>query len=609
MPSHEGDHQEIELEHGLDLFDETGIQTAVAGVAPVTSPVRPAESGQAAEAPSADEHPADTAGPAPRRGTTDVPAEPPEPSIARSSAVMAAGSMVSRVLGLVRQSMLTAVVGVSLAADAFTVANTLPNYVFMLLSAGLLNAVLIPQITKAMKQPDGGQDFVDRIVTLSLALVVGVALLATLIAEPLVRATSNLQGASFHLAVLFSFICLPQIAFYGIYAVLGQVLNARNQFAAFMWSPVLANLVQIAGLAYFLTQWSYQPDPARWSSSMVWVLAGSTTLGIIVQGLFLVIPLARGGFRWHFRWGFRGYGLGAASRMALWSFAALLVSIGGGLYIQRVLTAVRERPGNEHIVSVGGQSLAFLIFMIPHAFITTSILTAMFPRMSRAAGDKTPDRMRELLRQGLTMPAVAVIPASLALAVLSTPVIRVLFSMSAADSRVVGQALTLMALGTLPFGITTLQQRYCFAREDGWLNLWMQLIVTGGQVAVGTVAFFAPASGAVLWAALGQTIGNTVAAVAFLVVTRVQLGPYGLDRVNRLWVRLLVASTVAAVLAGFAAWGLNHLGLGRLVQLGVLAVGGVIFVAVFWVVAQLLRIEELDEFLAPILRRIPVRRA
>ena len=535
-------------------------------------------------------------------------AVPEEPSLARSSAIMAAGSMVSRVLGLVRTSLLTAVVGVSLANDAFAVANSLPNYVFMLLSAGLLNAVLIPQITRAMRRDDQGRDFIDRLVTVSLALVVAVALIATVAAPWLVRGTSDLSGSSYHLAVLFAYICLPQIAFYGIYAVLGQVLNARNQFAAFMWSPVLANIVQIAGLAYFLAQWHAQADPARWTSSMVWVLAGTTTLGIVLQGLFLVIPLWRGGFRWRPRWDLRGSGLHAASRMAAWSFVALMVSIAGGLVIQKVLTAVRDRPGNEHVVSVAGQQLAFLIFMIPHAFITTSILTALFPRMSRAVHDEDADGLRGLVRRGMTMPAVAVIPASIALAVLAVPVIRLLFTMRSQDSLVVGQALAIMSLGTLAFGLTTLQQRYCFAREDGRLNLWLQVIVTAGQVAVGLIALVGAPQHAVLWAAAGQTVGNTVAAVAYLVVARRQLGDYGLGGVVRLWARLGFASLLAAAASGWVAWGLGHLGTGRPVQLVLLLIAGTIFLAVFWVVAQLLHISEVDDFLAPILRRLPGRR-
>lgn len=564
----------------------------------------------------------DATGPAPATGETlavdddaeparATPASPPgtkQESVARASALMAAGSMVSRVLGLVRQSLLTSVVAAASAANAFAVANTLPNYVYMLLSAGILNAVLIPQITKAMKRDDGGQEFVDRIVTVSLALIAFTTLLATFFAPFLVRATSSYTAATYNLAVLFAYVCLPQIAFYGLYAVLGQVLNARNQFTAFMWAPVLANIVQIAGLVYFLFAWGQQDDAARWTQPMVWVLAGSTTLGIALQGLFLIIPLVRGGFRWRPRWGLRGSGLGAASRMAGWSFIALLVSIGGGLMVQKVLSYIEKHHASGHIVSVAGQQYAFLVFMIPHAFITTSVLTALFPRMSRAVHDADEPGLRRLIRQGLSMPATAVIPASIALAVLAIPVVKVMFSLPHHDAVVIGEALAIMALGTLPFGITTLQQRYCFAREDGWLNLWMQFIVTGGQIAFLGVALVAPAPQAILWAAAGQSVGNSVAALIWLFIARRQIGNYGLGYVVRLWTRLIAVSLVAGAAAGVAVWGLSRLLTTRIEQLVVLGVGGILFAAIFLVAAQLLRITEVDEFLNPIVRRLPIPR-
>lgn len=78
--------------------------------------------------------------------TTPAPRRAPQPG--RSSLLMASGSMVSRVLGLVRNMLMAYVIGTALAADAFNVANTVPNYIYLLLSAGLLNAILVPQITR-----------------------------------------------------------------------------------------------------------------------------------------------------------------------------------------------------------------------------------------------------------------------------------------------------------------------------------------------------------------------------------------------------------------------------------------------------------------------------
>ena len=112
-------------------------------------------------------------------------------SLARSSAVMAAGTVVSRLLGFARASILAAVVGIGLSGDAFQVANTLPNQFYLLLAGGVLNAVLVPQITKAATHDDGGHEFVNRLLTLSLAILLGATLVVTAAAPLLVRLFSQ----------------------------------------------------------------------------------------------------------------------------------------------------------------------------------------------------------------------------------------------------------------------------------------------------------------------------------------------------------------------------------------------------------------------------------
>ena len=107
-----------------------------------------------------------------------APGEPASASLARSSAVMAGGTTASRLLGFVRATMLASVIGTTgLAADAFDVANTLPNQFYLLLAGGVLNAVLVPQITKAASHDDGGDEFVNRLLTLSMGIVVGATVL------------------------------------------------------------------------------------------------------------------------------------------------------------------------------------------------------------------------------------------------------------------------------------------------------------------------------------------------------------------------------------------------------------------------------------------------
>ncbi|MEO7448350.1 MAG: lipid II flippase MurJ, partial [Humibacillus sp.] len=255
------------------------------------------------------------------------------PSVARSSLTMFGGSMASRVLGVVRNGLITWIIGVQFAGDAFSIANTLPNVLYVLAAGGILNAVLIPSLARAMQLEDGGQEFTDRVITLALA---GMALITVAVMAGaggfvwLLAADSSPDFKS--LAVAFSLICLPQIFFYGLFALLGQILNARGRFGAFAWAPFVANVVAVAGLVLFVVLFPQQGfidgagaprprEPGDWTSPMIWLFAGSATLSVVVQALWLIPALRRTGFRYRPRWGFRGVGLGGVSRLALWAFA------------------------------------------------------------------------------------------------------------------------------------------------------------------------------------------------------------------------------------------------------------------------------------------------
>lgn len=539
----------------------------------------------------------------PRRGLPTESPAPGEESLGRASALMASGTLVSRVLGLVRTAMLTAVFGISLAGDAWYFSNTLPNFFYILLSAGVLNAVLIPQITKAMSHPDGGQDFVNRLVTIALTLIGAVTVVATACAPLLVRAVSGFTGPAERLAIFFAYVCLPQIAFYGLYAVLSNVLNARNKFSAVMWTPALANVVQIAGLVAFLVMWGSHRQPGTWTAAMVWTLAGTSTLGIAIQALALIPGLRATGFRWRPRWGLAG--LGAASRMTLWTLTALTIQQAGGFFNTWVMNTVRTRPGNGEVAATAAQANAFQVFMLPHSLVTVSILTALFPSLSRAIQKVRLREARSIVAKGLTLPAVAVIPMSLALAALSQPLVRVIFpGLNPQEVDDTAAILSMMAIGTLSFGVATWQQRYCFAREDGRLNLWLQVLLTVVQVVfavLGLVAF--PGRYTVLSIAAGQTIGNTVIAVVFLMVANRQLAGLPLASTVRLWARLTLAGGLAGLAGWLVAWGGSGWD-GWMAQVGVLVLGGIVFAVTFLAMVKLMRITEVDELLGPIVRRL-----
>src|SRR5699024_2588257 len=128
-------------------------------------------------------------------------------------------------------------------------------------------------------------------------------------------------------ALACAFIVIPQLFFYCLNTLLGQVLNARGNFGPYMWAPALNNIVSIIGLGVYLYLYGeYQVSavtPADWDATRIWLVAGTATAGIAAQALVLLIPLHRSGFRLKPVFKFRGSGLGRASQVAGCAFAGL----------------------------------------------------------------------------------------------------------------------------------------------------------------------------------------------------------------------------------------------------------------------------------------------
>ncbi|MGZ4686705.1 murein biosynthesis integral membrane protein MurJ [Oryzihumus sp.] len=530
-------------------------------------------------------------------------------SLARSSAVMAAGTIVSRVLGMVRATMLGAVIGMTgLSADAFQVANTLPNLLFLLLAGGVLNAVLVPQLTKAAQHADGGQDFVDRLLTLSIVAMGVLTLVVTAAAGLLVRLFS--QGFSpetMSLSISFALICLPQVFFYGLYTLLGQVLNARSQFAAYMWAPVVANVVSIAGMAIFLTRYPRQPDVSAWTPGMIWLLAGTTTLGIIAQALVLLVPLRRGGFRFRPRWGFRGVGLRSSSTVAGWTFAALGVSQASFIVTSKVLTRATSLSAEQHLHEPGltAYSNAFLLFMLPHSLVTVSLVTALFTRMSKAANTGDLAEVRGDVSRGMRLTAVATVPATVASFVLGTALVGTLFfKNSAADVHATTVVMVAMMAGLVPFGTLYLLQRVYYAFEDARTPFVLQLVSSGVGTAISLVALTLPVAWMGIAVGLGQTVSNLAGASLGLVWARRRLDGLPLRPVARTYTRLGVAAVVAGGAAYLVRLGVESVVSGRVENLVTLVLAGLVFGVVYLVLARALRVREVEELLGPVVSKV-----
>ena len=289
---------------------------------------------------------------------------------------------------------------------------------------------------------------------------------------------------------------------------------------------------------------------------MIWLFAGSATLSVIVQALSLVPALRRTGFHYRPRWGLRGVGLGGVSRLAMWAFYGLAISQVGFFISQGALnnaTAAGEELGMSDIVrGPAAYAVAFTLFMLPHAFVTVSIITALFPRFSAAAASGDRASLKRYFRVGLTMPLVANVPIMAFVIVLAGPIVALLNpGLDPRSVEVSASVLVIMILGLVPFGIDLLCYRMFFALEDGRPTIAMQVLLTGISLLAGLLTLFINPVWAIGVMAFGQTIGNVVSSSTGVALLRRRIGSLGLSSVVVTASRIGLASAVA----GLVAWG------------------------------------------------------
>lgn len=430
--------------------------------------------------------------PTPANPSDDEPiGGPREGSVFRSSAVMAAGTLLSRLLGFVRAALLIAAIGAFGANDAFQVANTLPNAVYNLLAAGLLDAILVPQIVRAFKTRSGST-YVNRLLTLAGTVLFVLTLVMTAGAAVLVNLSAALMDPEWKaIAIIFALWCLPQIFFYGIYSLLGEFLNARGIFGPYTWTPVANNIVGIAGLIAFIVIFGSgeaNADPAVWGAARIAMLAVPATLGVIVQALLLFIPLRNAGVKLRLDFHFRGTGLRSASKMAGWVFATLVVGQVGFLSTSNI-SAAANAWGVEHGVFVASNAAmhyTFMVFMLPQSIISVSIATVLFTRIAAAAADKNE---REMVRQYhlgvrttllLTQWLVAIIGAG------AIPIFQAIaFNENIAAWSGFANALVVMLPGLAGSVVVLFSQRVFYSLENGLPVFLTVLIPTIAQIILG----------------------------------------------------------------------------------------------------------------------------
>ncbi|MCT1429447.1 murein biosynthesis integral membrane protein MurJ [Brachybacterium muris] len=557
----------------------------------------------------------------PRHRRAGVPSS--RSTLMRASVLMASGSIVSRLLGFVRNYLFGAILAgsMSAAANAFSAANTLPNTIWILVGGGTLNAILVPAIVRAVKRPDRGSDYISRLMTLVAAFALGVTVVCMVAVPVLLVLTSGvLPPVTYALAIQLGLWMMPQIFFSALYVMCGQLLNAHDSFGPYQWAPVLNNLVGILGAAIFLGIWGTVGEPEQWTMTMVAAMAAINVGGSAAQVLFLFWFVKKLDLRLRPRWGFRGLGLGKLSRIGLWTLAMLgLGQVGiwasrwatGGAV--RAAELLKDQPeAAARYPALLTMEWAYMAFMIPQGIIAVTLVTATFPAISRNAAEG--EHRAALERYGETNRLLAV-PMVLCTAVfvaLAGPIMWVIGGGTGeVGARANGTVLVAYMLGLVPFASLYLMKRVFYAYEDARTPFLMQIPIAVVTLAsVPLILTVVDPRYAAMAAAGATSLGNLVAWLTGYRMLRKQAGALQVETPSLSKGAVVLAKLVAA---GVLAWAVGT-GLVMLVEeaiwshrlMAVLLGGviGVVMTAVFVGAGWLLRVDEVRWVVGIVQRRV-----
>jgi putative peptidoglycan lipid II flippase len=406
---------------------------------------------------------------------------------------MALGTIASRVTGLIRNLMLAALLGTAILGDTYNVANTMPNILYNLLIGGALTAVFVPQIVRSLRDSDQGSAFISRLFTVTVTFLFALTVIGILISPQLVNVYAPEYAGSkeFDVTVTLMRYCLPQIFFLGLFALLGQIANAKDRFGPMMWAPVINNLLAIA-LFYFLIVSRGDLSVASISNQDLLWLGLGTTAGYLAQALILFPVVIKSGVKLSLRFDWANSQIIKSFKLAGWSFAYAMISQLSYLVTINIATSAAVKSAADGITTGVGYTPyanAYLILILPHSIITVSIVTALLPKLSNLVIDKKYKDVSDSMSLTMRLMGIFIIPAAVLFLFFGEVIAKVLyFGIPTDDANYLGLTLSAFALGLIPVSINLVLLRGLNAFENLKSQVFGNLIMNIISVVLSVIA-------------------------------------------------------------------------------------------------------------------------
>lgn len=390
----------------------------------------------------------------------------------RANLVVATGTALSRVTGLLRVLVFGYVIGQEALADAYALANETPNIVYDLLLGGVLSATLVPLFTGFMGRDDREPDdhATNVVITVAASLMLALTVVAVVLAPVIFRLYSLDVDPAIDIDVYRSVgttltrIFLVQILFYGLTGLANAYLNSRRRFLAAAWSPVLPNLIIIVTLLSLPgageTTWTLEDvlDDSR----LRLTLGLGATVGIAAMALVVVPAAVNAGLRFKPAFEWRHPAVRKLLTLSGWTIGFVVAN-------QAALLVVRNLASGEGEGIVKAYFDAFVFFVLPHGLLAVSIATTFQPELARAVADRDRRRFIDQTSLGTRLIALLTVPAAVAMFVLREPLIGLLLQrgqFDALDALNTSRALAGLSIGLVGFSVYLFVLRGFYAHQD-----------------------------------------------------------------------------------------------------------------------------------------------
>ncbi|MFT5465292.1 MAG: putative peptidoglycan lipid II flippase [Verrucomicrobiales bacterium] len=544
--------------------------------------------------------------PDPAQAPKDAPGDPPPKG---KAGIVSIAVMCSRVLGLVREIVLGALFGASAFMDCFIVAYRTPNMLRDLFAEGALSTAFVTTFSKKLKTEgdEAAWELARKMITLAMVFMTILTLVCVLIAPMLVRLmapgfysdSDNVAIGMGPLTVQLAQIMYVFIAMVSLAALVMGMLNSKGIFFVPALSSSFFNVFSVAtGVAI-----GYWMDP-NWGKGAFIGLAIGVLVGGLAQLAVQLPALWKTGFRFKLDFGWRDSGV---KKVLILMGPAVLAgsAVQIGVLINTMFASVLEQG------SISSLQWAFRLIMLPIGIFGVAVATVTLPAVARAATEGIGDEFRNVLSRGIRLVGLLTIPSAIGLAMLAEPIIEVVFQRGAFDHDTtlrVAAALRCYAFGLIFYsGLKVIQPTF-YAVEKKWVPMFVSLGAIALNAGLNTLWVFVLdiKENTHQYLALSTTISATLNFAVLYILMRRIAGNLQTGKLISTVIRLMIAG---AALVGVILTAQNTIlpnyFVGGSFVLKVLILGVTIAAAAvsYFVVARLLRVEELDEFMAIVKRR------